>query len=137
MAHVRLLLLVIIVIGVMLGSSCTTSMSSLPASTGADDSVHLIRVKQLVRKANAGDANAAYALADHYSHVEVDEEAGWKWLRKAATLGNVDAQYELGMALVNIPDRGKSGEGILWLRRAAQKGSRLAIGALEEIKKAR
>lgn len=59
-------------------------------------------IKWFERAAENGDSDAAYQLATHYLHywnrdvVEYDAQEGFAWMLKAAEMGNVDAETDLG-----------------------------------------
>ena len=58
-------------------------------------------VRELIKKANAGEAEAQLQLAYHYTEgqgVKQSWKQALKWLRKAADNGHPSAQYELGTA---------------------------------------
>jgi len=73
----------------------------------------------LVHKANAGDASAAARLSLYYSLFAGDEKGEMYWLHRAARLGDVPSQYNLGMALIQ---KGELCEAKNWLVRAARAG---------------
>ncbi|MCZ6664518.1 MAG: hypothetical protein O7B81_04355, partial [Gammaproteobacteria bacterium] len=83
-------------------------------------------------KAAAGDgrAEAALALGNAYFEgraVTADSAAALNWWRNAAELGAVDAQYNLGLVLLQ---RGQNtAEGLAWLDRAAEASHVLACFA--------
>ncbi|MCZ6770544.1 MAG: hypothetical protein O7G83_00985 [Proteobacteria bacterium] len=83
-------------------------------------------------KAAAGDgrAEAALALGNAYFEgrtVTADSAAALNWWRNAAKLGAVDAQYNLGLVLLQ---RGQNtAEGLVWLDRAAEASHVLACFA--------
>ena len=83
-------------------------------------------------KAAAGDggAEAALALGNAYFEgraVTADPAAAMNWWRKAAELGAADAQYNLGLVLLQ---RGQNtGEALEWLDRAAEADHVLACFA--------
>lgn len=76
-----------------------------------------------------GSAQDAYRVANHYLIAMNNVVEGKKWLLKAAQLGSVDAQYELGGYLLDMPK--KHDEGLVWIQRAAKGGSEKAKHLLE------
>ena len=119
---------------VFAGCRCTSEIILLPTEKSA---VWAKQVADLVEKADRGDGAAVYALVTHFSKVEsTDPEVLIKLLRRAAALGSVDAECDLGAALVNMPDYGKKGEGAKLIRSAARKGSEDAKQLLEQLRQA-
>lgn len=94
---------------------------------------------QLLRKAQAGDANAQYQVGDYYYHgysyggldFEKDYREAAKWLLKAAEQGHAIAQHLLSFCY-------KFGDGVAkdydeaekWLRKSAAQGYDLAYHSL-------
>lgn len=91
--------------------------------------------QELLVDANAGDANAAYALANRYrlgEGVEQSETHAVEWYRKAAEQNHSSAQYFLGMAYTD--GKGVQKDYVLgekWLRKSAANGNPIAEGFLE------
>lgn len=57
-------------------------------------------IDALIKRAEAGDANAQYALGSMYANgkgVPQDDAEAMKWWRLAAEAGDVDAQLFLGI----------------------------------------
>lgn len=83
----------------------------------------------LVRKADAGDGAAAARLSLYYAIFQGDAESALLWLKRAATLGDVPSQYNLGRELLR---QGNPREARLWLARAAKAGDADARRVLAE-----
>lgn len=58
-----------------------------------------ISISELQQKANAGDAQAQFEMAEQAGHYDDKNNAdlGLEWLNKAAKQGHVDAQFALGL----------------------------------------
>lgn len=90
------------------------------------------------------DAYAMYSLGYCLLHGQgcaaspQNAREGARWLRKAATLGHVEAQYELGCAYLRGTGVARSlRQAIKWLRSAAQLGHAAAQAALAELTEGR
>lgn len=83
----------------------------------------------LVQKADAGDGAAAARLSLYYAIFQGDAESGLLWLKRAAALGDVPSQYNLGRELLR---QGNPREARLWLARAAKAGDADARRLLAE-----
>lgn len=81
------------------------------------------------------DASAALALADMYEQgrgVELDAQQALVWRRRAAELGDVGAQFDLGLRYEHGWGAPRDREASrYWLRRAADGGSEEAQRALD------
>ena len=82
-------------------------------------------VKKIVREvrelARQGDHSAQHMLALMYQRglaVEKDTKLALTWLRKAATKGHADAQYDLGRTLAQTGSQ----EALYWLKKVAKNG---------------
>lgn len=79
--------------------------------------------------ANSGMADAQYQLAAMYvagRGTAPDKNAATEWGRRAAQQRHVPAQFSLGCLLVELSDSAAKAEGVQWLKRAAEAGSRQA-----------
>ncbi|MDA1089733.1 MAG: tetratricopeptide repeat protein [Proteobacteria bacterium] len=99
---------------------------------------HISRLQAKIPEAEAGSANAQFALARLYhngDHIAADPKAAYQWYAKAADQGHVEAQYSIGAMYAN-------GDGVRqdyfraseWYRLAANlgrhAGAQLALGDL-------
>lgn len=66
-----------------------------PVSTGSIFSLSEERVIELTKKAELGDAGAAFSLYQYYSLSNYSEFNSMKWLVVSANLGHVAAQHNL------------------------------------------
>lgn len=76
-----------------------------------------------------GMADAQYQLAAMYAGgrgTVTDREAAAEWGRQAAAQKHIPAQFSLGCLLIESDDAALKAEGVNWLKRAAQAGSRQA-----------
>lgn len=90
--------------------------------------LHASPITDLESQAKAGDANASYALARHYSGatgVALDRQKAFDYMRQAAALGNTPAQVELAFMFHNGNDRVAKDPDLAfeWFSRAAAGGS--------------
>lgn len=89
-------------------------------------------VALLEQAVSSGHKEAALDLALLYLNgmqVQKDNVKALAWFRKAADLGQVDAQYYLGLAYKSID----ATEALRWLRMAEQKGHADAANELQVI----
>ncbi len=73
------------------------------------------------KAAEAGDANGMFETAQAYEKglgTEADPARARRWYEQAAENGNAEAQYALGMRLIEQEDESA---GLAWLRRAADE----------------
>ncbi len=94
-----------------------------------------MELNTLERKAESGDAAAAFRLFQHYEFGEFDYLQSLRWLRVAASLGHVIAQFNLGYLLVSSDRQEDKKEGVKWLRTAADAGYERASEVLHDIGK--
>jgi len=76
-----------------------------------------------------GISDAQYQLAAMHAGgrgTAVDKEAAAEWGRRAAVQKHVPAQFSLGCLLIESDDAALKAEGVNWLERAAEAGSRQA-----------
>ena len=116
----------------------TTSVrdASLPMNAGYK--VSAAEELRLARLANAGDSAAAFALAEAFSIGTPDYEKHRVWLKRAAELGHVVAEYNFGYLLWR---EGRFTEARQWLltarAHAEQTGdtftAHLAAGILADL----
>ena len=79
--------------------------------------------------AAGGMADAQYQLAAMYAGgrgTAADKKAAAEWGRRAAAQNHIPAQFSLGCLLVESDDAAQKAEGVNWLKRAAEAGSRQA-----------
>lgn len=91
-------------------------------------------VSELLRKAEAGDAEAQFNLGVCYADGQDYEKAAY-WYRKAAEQGLAEAQCKLGMLYalgegVEIDIK----QAIYWLEISAGQGNKVAKLALDTVK---
>lgn len=92
----------------------------LPDSASAE-------LRDLARKAIAGDANAEYEIGTLFARgaeVPQSHERATYWWRRAADQGSADARYALGLAYLNgsgVPRDAR--EAMNWFRRASVSGN--------------
>ena len=89
-------------------------------------------IPDLVRKAEQGDANAARKLQFHYE-AESNAEQVIHWLRKAAALGDTDAQFDLYSDLKNSKDVKLKDEALRNLLASAENGNTMAMQDLSDL----
>lgn len=87
--------------------------------------------EKLEMRATAGDADAAFRLAEFYHHFAHDKTQGHFWMQWAAEKGHVTAQNNLAMSLWLDPARRM--EAVQWLEKAAATGDQLARRRLDQI----
>jgi hypothetical protein len=90
-------------------------------------------LRWLEASARGGNAYAADALAQAYASgagTRRDLQQARRWWRAGARGGNPDAQMHLGTALLA---RGRDGEGLAWLRAAADRGEPRARATLARL----
>ena len=93
----------------------------------------LISEKKLLRKANAGDADAMFRVALNYGPFFYSQEK-MEWYRKAAEHGHSEAQFRLGKGYFNGSGVEKDeAEAVKWYRKAAEQGHLGAKIALDEL----
>lgn len=100
----------------------------------------LAEQERLAKKAEAGDASAAFVLAEHFSVGTGDYEQYRKWLRRAADLGHPTAEYSLGYALMKEGNLGEARVRLLNVTRGTRKGDeqlrQLAESVLHQVAEA-
>lgn len=93
-------------------------------------------LKELTKRAEAGDAQAQYDLGEEYylfgDEYSDDPEKAFYWFEKAAEQGHTEAEYKLGHCLkCRVGTRYSWPEGALpYFLRAAEKGH---VGAMKEL----
>lgn len=90
-----------------------------------------------LERAEAGDAEAMFALHPLYNDLRYDDEPQI-WLERAAEAGNVEAQFELGGRIRNDKSNYPDEESRLnaaerWFRRAAESGYPRAMSSLSRL----
>ncbi len=88
---------------------------------------------ELLRKAEAGDTEAQFALGKYCQEVVRDYATARKWCRMAAEKGHVEAQFELAEALIRCgvsPSKKEQDEAFQCLQKAVTKGHVRAMNQL-------
>ena len=112
-----------LILRMFLMSVCTASLTAFAQVENADreareagiqerDKAHFAETE---KSAKEGDASSQYDLSQLYLHgtgVEKNNREAIYWLRKAAEMGNPQAQFHWGMALVA---RKNYSEAMTWL----------------------
>ena len=94
----------------------------------ADDTLNVGEVaqKEMLRMAEAGDAELQFSLGVMYEHgegVRQDYAEAARWYRKAAEQGLVDAQYNVGVMYEQGQGvRQDYVQAVRWYRKAAEQG---------------
>ena len=91
-------------------------------------------IRELLQKANSGDASAQNALGLHYfsgNGVDINYKDAFRWFRMAADKGNVHAMYNLGCCYFDGYGINKNYSfAVEWFQKAADKGNVDAINSL-------
>lgn len=98
--------------------------------TAAADGAIVPEMRMVEAKAQAGDANAQFALAEAYRSgrgMPADPDNAITWYRKAADRGHIRASEELGFALFA---RGDRREAMPYIEKAAARGDARALYVL-------
>ena len=111
------------------------STNQLPAGekmiSGAQSFELSQRERQVLQKrAEKGDADAAFKLHRYFDVVKLSTKEARHWLKKAAAGGHVVAQYNLAMMLL---DEGANAEAKKWLKAASAQGDKAAADALKRL----
>lgn len=101
-----------------------------PIATDSGAELDDKQLRMLVRRADAGDADAAFRLSRHFEGKGVAGNSHM-WLVYAAALGHPIAQYNVFFMLRDKQDCESSSEAYAWLRSAALKGVTVADSELE------
>ena len=92
------------------------------------------KIRELVKKANGGCGKAAYAIAGHYRKgtggVEENDELARQWLVKAAELGHVGTQSDLGSMFYELSEYEAARK---WWEKAAAQGDVHAMKMLGQL----
>ncbi len=88
---------------------------------------------ELIRKANAGDNEAAARLGFFYDFTTRDRDAAYYWFRKAALNGHVQTQYNLGVRTLGTSRPDKCTEAKYWFAMAIQNGMAKAQESLDRL----
>lgn len=111
------------------------SSSSSPISGAQSYSLTDVQRAELVTKAEAGDAEAAFRLSLYYTFASSDEAQRTRWLTVAAKAGHVVAQHNLAYDLYMS---GKDlAEAAHWAAESSKSGNAEAGDLLKEIEAAR
>jgi len=106
-----------------------------PTSSGKIYGLDEAQRTELARKAEAGDAEAAFRLAQHYTFSQSDADQRLRWLSVAARLGHRTAQHNLASDLSR--DGKDLTQAAHWAAEAGKGGSQGADRLLGEIEAAR
>lgn len=88
-------------------------------------------IATLSSKAKAGEADAAFKLAEYYEYYETDWEQNFYWMKIAAEADHTLAQRGLG----NIYKRkGDLEQALYWYKKAAEKGDEISIDEVKELR---
>ena len=113
----------------------SSSSSSSPISGAQSYSLTDVQRAELVTKAEAGDAEAAFRLSLYYTFASSDEAQRTRWLTVAAKAGHVVAQHNLAYDLYMS---GKDlAEAAHWAAESSKSGNAEAGDLLKEIEAAR
>src|SRR5258706_4140821 len=113
-------------------SRSTKSSSEQPPWLGASFDLSRKERIELSKKAQSGDAKAAYRLHEFYSIARYDRKKSMYWLGLSAELGFTPAQYNYGFSLRESKSAEDNRQAVKWFRIAAEKGHRTAERALAE-----
>ncbi|MDR0611192.1 MAG: hypothetical protein LBG58_13865 [Planctomycetaceae bacterium] len=86
---------------------------------------------ELIKAAEAGDANAALQYAQYLLRMK-EKEKSQQWFLKAAEGNNVDAQIHIANTFYS---EGKTDEALKWYRKAADQNNAIAIERIDSIEK--
>jgi TPR repeat protein len=86
-------------------------------------------------KANKGDKDAAFRLAQYYSFVDFYPDNELYWLERSATAGHAVAQYNLSYLLFNR-EKPDPGAALYWAEMAKKNGEKKAQVLIDEIRAA-
>lgn len=109
----------------------------LPLALISATSCTILSIRDIKRKADAGDAEAQYRLGFMYRyspHMERDFREAFNWLTKSAEQGNQHAQHSLGQmyheGLGGGTRAGRDEKAVEWYLKAAGQGNRNAYYSL-------
>ncbi len=108
---------ILLLVGVDVFTGRIMSWQGIPAGEEYLNTYELITLRHEVSR---GDAQAAKKLMWFYDGFKNDRKKYYEWEKKAAELGDTDSQYTYGSRLFV---QGNKKEGIVWLKKAASKGS--------------
>jgi hypothetical protein len=122
----------------MINTGHITAATNKNGPVAGNDSFYISpdKIQFLEREAMNGSAEAAFQLSNHYFMVELNNDAGLIWLRKAAEMGHIIAAYNMYVHLtnfVNKPDVASKVEAMKWLEKAAFANYPSAKYELEKI----
>ena len=91
--------------------------------------------KKAIKLAEAGDVESALLVSLNFLFIEKyrDNEQAKFWSRIAAEHGNEKAQFNLGFMLLNDSDLSNDEEGVYWMRKSAEQGTKPAIEQLKKL----
>lgn len=126
--------IIVMVIFAISNFGIVKAMENSNAITGASSFIlNEAQLKSLTRKVASGDYDAALKISRHYSLGLNNTEKSQHWLTVAATLGNVDSQYELSS---NFFEENDLLEAEYWAQLAAEKNNLKAKNLIKKIKQA-
>ncbi|GGC20195.1 tetratricopeptide repeat protein [Pseudoduganella buxea] len=106
--------------------------NSGPISTGSTYWLSKFERSQLTDKANRGDKDAAFRLAQYYAFSEFDNEKEQHWLERSARAGHTAAQYNLSFLLFYKENPDIHG-ALYWAEMAKKNGDTKAQVLIDEI----
>jgi len=104
-----------------------------PASTASTYWLGDAEKYELSHKADKGDKDAAFRLAQYYSFVEFDGDKEQYWLERSASSGHAIAQYNLAFLLFNKANPDTSA-ALYWAEMAKRNGEEKAQFLIDEIR---
>ena len=122
-----------ILLGVLLIAACS-SRENNDSITGREKySISEAEERDLRRRAQEGDKDAAFRLTMFHTFVSGDKEQELHWMRRAAELQHRSAQYNLGHYYMHILQPPDLKEAKKWFTYAKQNGLDQAQKQLDEI----
>ena len=104
-----------------------------PISTGSTYWLNELERSQLADKADLGDKDAAFRLAQYYAFLELDSEKERHWLERAARAGHIVAQHNLSFLLYFKEDPDIH-SALFWAETAKNNGDTKAQALIDEIR---
>ena len=127
---------IIVCVVLLAGGFSIVGCSSKAPTTNISCNLSDTQITNFTTMALAGDGGAAFRLFDYYSFAAYDYATALKWLKVAATNGNLSGQYNLAQEY-----EGQFGTNMIdlkqaryWYQRAADAGDADAKRKLVELK---